>query len=560
MPDAAPAGGEVAELLAFARAAQSLLDGGEVLEALLGHGLAVAGAARGAVLERTALDGLALVRDRGSGLPAALAVGDVRAPLWGVLLGRTRLAWDGPAQVPAPFADVPGWGEGLVVRVATRRSPTKLLALAGPGVAAADGAIVQGLADVAAPTIEGLELAGAMRRSQALLRGVTQLAGDLGAAVSPDQLLEATTAGLSALDGIGGARVWAAADAHDPTPQVVAGAAHGDLPPTRAVEARVRRLLDPATGRGVRALVERPARSSPGGPFVTLLTLPTAPPRVLGILHHRPLDDLSQHVLASLATAIGPAMREVEVVAERRSLLSGYASALRPSARPQGLELAVEHHPNTTAPGSFGGDFYDWFDVADDHAVIALGDVSGKGISAASAASMVVWSLRAIGGRGAQPTVISHLLNGVVAQELDADRFVTLALMTVDRATWEARLLLSGHPAPLRVTAEGAAPVDCAIAPPLGVSAVTSGAPPATVPLAPGDALVLFTDGVTDAASAIGVRYGVDRLAARAAALAAAPGWSAASLAAGLWEAVRSWAGGPPDDDCAILVARRPPT
>jgi sigma-B regulation protein RsbU (phosphoserine phosphatase) len=547
------------ELLAFARRAHGFLDGGEVLDALLEQAAAMTGAAHAAVLERTALDGLKRLRDHESGLPEHMAIGDVRAQLWGVLLGRTQLVWDDPDVAPTPFRDLPGWGTGIVVRIAARRGPTKLLALGGPGdVGPAAVELVQGLADIAAPTIEGLDLASATRRSHALLRGVTDLAGNLGAAVSPGQLLEAIASGLCSLDGIAGARVWAADEGDGGRPVVVAGGDHGDVPDSPAVEVRVRRLLDPRTGRAVRSLVESPARFGPGTPLLTLLTLSSDPARVLGILHHQPLDDLSQGVLASLATAIGPAMREVEMAAERRSLLSGYTSALRPSTRPQGVELAVEHHPNTSAPGSFGGDFYDWFEVGDDHAVIALGDVSGKGISAASAASMVVWSLRAIGGRGAQPTVISHLLNGVVAQELDADRFVTLALLTVDTAAWDARLLLSGHPAPLLVGDGVAAPLDCQAGPPLGVSAVTSGAPPMTISLAPGEALVLYTDGVTDAASSSGLRYGEARLAERAARLAAGTAWSAKSLAAGLWQSVHAWAGGPPDDDCAILVVRRP--
>jgi sigma-B regulation protein RsbU (phosphoserine phosphatase) len=203
-------------------------------------------------------------------------------------------------------------------------------------------------------------------------------------------------------------------------------------------------------------------------------------------------------------------------------------------------------------------DFYDWFEVGEDHAVIALGDVSGKGISAASTASMVVWSLRAIGGRGAQPTVICHLLNGVVARELDMERFVTLALATVDTASWEARLLLSGHPAPLVVGDGTAKVVDCTAAPPLGVSEVINSLPPTLVQLAPGQALVLFTDGVTEAVGEDGTRYGVDRLASRAARATGRGPWTAAALGEVLWTSVLAWAGGSPDDDCAILVVRRP--
>lgn len=545
------------EMLRLASALPTLGTRAQVLEALLSSAQAVTGAHRAAVLERAAMDGLTRIHEHRSGLPEVLTIGDVRAPLWTVLLGRTHLVWTGADEAPAPFGGTPGWEHGVVLRVASRRGPTKLLALGG--VKVVDRGVLQvlqGLADVAAPSLESLELMDAARRSQALLRGITELAGNLGAAVSPAQLLEAMVGGLCNLEGIAAAIVWAADDV-DGSPQVVASAPDVPGPSPATVTNRVARLLAPAGGV-VRSLVESPARVDPDGPLLTLITLSMTPPRVLGIVHDEVLDDVSQGVLASLATASGPAMREVEMAAERRTLLAGYTRALRPSTRPQGLELAIEHHPNTSAPGSFGGDFYDWFDVADDHAVIALGDVSGKGISAASAASMVVWSLRAVGGRGAQPTVISHLLNSIVAQELDVDRFVTLALLTVESSTWETRLLLAGHPAPLLARADGVEVVSCPPAPPLGVSAVNSAAPPTTLQLDAGDALVLYTDGVTESVDADGRLYGIDRMRDRAAQLTADPDWNAKGLAAGLWSAVLEWAGGPPDDDCAILVVRRP--
>lgn len=553
------------ELLRLAAQIATLQDRRQVMDALLASALALSGADRAAILERTALNGLRRLQEHRSGLPESMVIGDVRATLWTVLLGRAHLVWCGAEEAPIPFRGRVGWEHGVVVRITSRRGPAKLLALGGTSPSddtASDAGVLQllqALVDIAGPSIESLELMAASRKSHALLRGVTRFAGNLGAAVSPGQLWQAMVQGLCSLDGIAGAVVWAVDDAVVDGPQVMAGAPDPTVRFPPAVRTRVERLLNPGTGGAVRALVSHAARPDPGGPLLTLLTLPMSPPQVLGILHDAPLDEVSRGVLASLAMASGPAMREVQMAAERLSLLSGYTSALRPSVRPRGLDLAIEHHPNTTAPGSFGGDFYDWFEVADAPAVVALGDVSGKGIRAASAASMVVWSLRAVGGRGAQPTVIGHLLNSIVSQELDVDRFVTLALLTVDQDTWETRLLLAGHPAPLLVRHDGVAIVESVPAPPLGVSAVNSAAPPTTLQLDPGDALVLFTDGVTDAQDAVGHRYGVQRLQSRAAHLTNPPEWTTEGLAAGLWSSVHAWAGGPPDDDCAILVVRRPP-
>src|SRR5690606_22345457 len=100
----------------------------------------------------------------------------------------------------------------------------------------------------------------------------------------------------------------------------------------------------------------------------------------------------------------------------------------------------------------------------------------------------------------------------IVAQELDVDRFVTLVLATVDVTTWEVRLVLAGHPPPLIIRSAAVGFIDSPPAPPLGVSAVNSAPPPTTAHLDPGDALVLYTDGVTEAVDLDGVRYGADRL------------------------------------------------
>lgn len=536
----------------------SSADTAQLLTLLMQHALSQTGAAHGAVLQRAARDRLLLMANADSGLPEEMSIGDVRATLWGVLLGRATLRWDRPEAAPRPFRQIVGWQQGVVVRIAARQGPTKLLALGGQDfVGDVDIDFLQAMSDIAGPSIEALELLAMSRQTQALLRGVTELAGNLGAAVTPTELWGAITNGLHALDAIVDAGVWAAGPSVDSPPESVAGGL-GDLAQSRAVSLRLTRLLDPATPSTVRSLVGRATRPDPNGPLVTLMALPTHPPHVLGIAHDRPLDGLSQGVLASLTAATGPAMRQVRMAAERRELLSGYTRSLRPNTSIKELDIAVEHHPNVSAPGSFGGDFYDWFPTGSQRCIIALGDVSGKGIGAAGAASMLVWSLRALGGSGAEPITLSALLDDVVARELDVDRFVTLALMSLDTRDWTAELSLAGHPAPVMVQNGRASVVTCDAAPPLGVNVRGLSASPVSVPLHPGDAMVLFTDGVTEAQNLDGVRYETQRLVSQVSTVAAAPSWTATTLAAGLWKSVHAWAGGPPDDDCAILVVRRP--
>ena len=99
--------------------------------------------------------------------------------------------------------------------------------------------------------------------------------------------------------------------------------------------------------------------------------------------------------------------------------------------------------------------------------------------------------------------------------------------------------------------------VDAVPNPPLGLIAGPVNTP-TTFTLEPGEMVVLFTDGVTDAVDTDGQRYSSERVLTRAARLSAKVETGAEELAAELWFSVHAWAGGAPDDDCAILVVRRP--
>lgn len=300
-----------AELFAVARRLAAAPDRDSLLGLLVDQALTWSGAGRGAVLERVDLDGLAVVTDRDSGLGDRLMIGDVRATLWGVVLGRIALRWGRQDVAPRPFCDIPGWSQGVVVRIGSRHGPPKVLALGGEGFTGdVDVDRLQGLADIAAPSVDSLELAAAAERTRELLDGVTELAGALGAAVSPEELWHALADGLADLAIITHAVLWDRGGPGDPDLRILAGSS-GRLPQPHAVETRLRRLLDPATGPAARSLLEIPARVEPGGPLVTLLSITTDPPRVLGLVHLQPLDDLARGVLASLAAATGPALRPV---------------------------------------------------------------------------------------------------------------------------------------------------------------------------------------------------------------------------------------------------------
>lgn len=558
-PDAAPQAARGPDVEALARlvtrlAEATTLEG--ISTALVDAALEVVGGTRAAVLQGDDEGRLHLEHDRGSGLPDVLVIDDLRATLWRVLLGQATLHWSDRAEAPSPLSAHPGWASGIVVLVAGRTGRPRLLAVSGMDDPGAQGvAALQTLAAAAAPVLDRLEMGRAQARARALLGRVTELASGLTTASAPRDLLIALTRGLSAVDDIDAAMVWL-----PPTepgePFLVVGDDDGLAPEMGDfAAARVAGLMDQTTSRAVAAMLSA-AGSLPDGRLLTLLPISDDPRRVLGLVHPRALDEDEQRVMSTLIGALDPALRQAEMGLERRSLLATFGRVLRPMSPPDVVDIGIEHHPNTAAADTFGGDFYDWFAPAADRLVVALGDVAGKGIRAAAASSMAVWSFRALGRQGTSPSLIAHLMDNAVAQELGDDRFVTMALVDVDTTSWRIRLVLAGHPAPILV-GEDAPPGGLQGDRPLGVLPDGPAFTTHELGLGPGHALVLFTDGAMDAVGATGERLGPDGLAAVVEDVAA-QGMSASALASAIWLRVCEHAQGVPDDDCAILVLRRP--
>jgi sigma-B regulation protein RsbU (phosphoserine phosphatase) len=174
-----------------------------------------------------------------------------------------------------------------------------------------------------------------------------------------------------------------------------------------------------------------------------------------------------------------------------------------------GLDIAAAYRP--AGDGSVvGGDFYDVFQVSPDAWVVVVGDVEGKGTSAATVTAFVRHQVRALTMQHDDPAEVLARLNAVLLAH-EAQHFCTLVLARLDPADggWLVRLALGGHPHPL--LSDGDATVT-----EVGVPGSLVGVLPdaefttAEVLLVDG-ALTLFTDGVTEARSDAGL-YGEERL------------------------------------------------
>ena len=168
---------------------------------------------------------------------------------------------------------------------------------------------------------------------------------------------------------------------------------------------------------------------------------------------------------------------------------------------------------------------------------------------------MVRYTLRAESVHHASPCEVLGLLNDAILRQLDDGRFCTVLHGRAAVGAGGARIELAsaGHPPPLVVRAGGAVETVPCSGPLLGiVPAVVH--PDVIVRLGPGDALVCFTDGVTEGRGAKGM-YGDDRLAEL---LAGCMGLDAGAIADRIVAAVLDFQGGMTQDDLALLVLRVP--
>lgn len=158
-----------------------------------------------------------------------------------------------------------------------------------------------------------------------------------------------------------------------------------------------------------------------------------------------------------------------------------------------------------------GGDYYDFIQREDGRLVIALGDVSGKGTAAALLMSSLHASIHA--QTGSHDTLVETIsaVNRYLADNIPSNRFVTLFYAELDPESGAVSFLNAGHNPPLIVHAAGTVEQLASGGLPLGIKANAEYREGRTN-LAPGDVLVIYSDGVTEAASPSGEEFGPTRL------------------------------------------------
>ena len=213
-----------------------------------------------------------------------------------------------------------------------------------------------------------------------------------------------------------------------------------------------------------------------------------------------------------------------------------------------GLDVAAAYRPAGDG-GMVGGDFYDVFQVAADDWVVVLGDVQGKGAEAAVVTALARYTVRAASVDHDTPSAVLHTLDRVIHRS-ETDRYCTAVVLRLRRTagTWHATVASGGHPLPL-LRRPGRAPEPVgAFGHLLGIMADAEFSD-TDLTLDAGDALVLFTDGVTEGRRGVGF-YGADRLTD----VVAAHRGTAADVTGAILDDVLAYQSGDARDDIAVVT------
>jgi phosphoserine phosphatase RsbU/P len=244
--------------------------------------------------------------------------------------------------------------------------------------------------------------------------------------------------------------------------------------------------------------------------------------------------------------------RAEESEARARLLARTLQDSLLPPDLPRvpGLDLGAVYRPAGSGD-EVGGDFYDVFSTAPGDWMVVIGDVVGKGVAAATLTSFVRYTMRAVAMHLRHPRTVLAALNDALLEQ-HAERVCTVALARVRLAEGgpaHVTICLGGHPRPLLVRRHGD-PV------PVGRFGTVLGAlaSPAlhetTTSLMPGDALLLYTDGVVEGRRD-GRFFGEERLSALVGSLRDR---DAATVAGEVAAAAVDHQRGTPADDIAVVV------
>lgn len=270
-------------------------------------------------------------------------------------------------------------------------------------------------------------------------------------------------------------------------------------------------------------------------------------------------DDLNLlTVMANVAATRLENARLAEIEQAERILKRDLAQAaeiqhrILPDRAPQipGLDIAGFNMACRTV----GGDYYGFFPYPDGRVTLALGDVSGKGMPAALMVMQLQARLEALVADPSDLSTVMNRLNKITCANCPSNRFITFFLSLLNPATGEVSFANAGHNSPILIRASGSVELLEGGGPVLGVLSIAT-YPEDKARLDPGDLLVIYSDGVTEATNPADEEYGEERFTEE---LQRHRGESAEAIVRAVIDSVKKFAAGAPQaDDITVIVAKR---
>jgi PAS domain S-box-containing protein len=261
-------------------------------------------------------------------------------------------------------------------------------------------------------------------------------------------------------------------------------------------------------GTGQPLLVDDVSKEHPMSPYLrehggSLLGVPLrVEGRVLGVLtvssdRLSAFEERDLRILTLAAERVALALERISLYEREHETAVTLQRSVLPEAMPdlEGLQLAARYVPGSTGV-EVGGDWYDAVDLGGSNVGFVVGDVVGKGVLAAATMTQLRNALRVYAFEGLKPASVLSRLNRLV--ESTGPSFATVLYGVVDTRTMSCRFASAGHLPPLLVRGDGSATfLEGGRSVPLGVRS-DADYRQETVQLAPGDTLVLYTDGLVE--------------------------------------------------------------